>query len=73
MKLFLPQAETFTSGKMDNFLLLHTIHLAVLDSARRGYLGFPVSKKRLRRGKQTFYFKWNAMKRAVLSAPSIAA
>ena len=31
--------------------------LAVLDRARRGYLGFLLSKKRLVRGKQTFYFK----------------
>ena len=30
--------------------------LAVLDRAHRGYLGFTLSKKRLGRGKQTFYF-----------------
>ena len=47
--------------------------LAVLDRASRGYLGFPLSKKRLGRGKQTFYFKGHAMKTAVLSASSVAA
>ena len=42
--------------------------LTVLDRARRGYLGFPLSKKRLGRGlgKQTFYFNGHAMKRVVL-------
>ena len=48
-------------------------HLAVLDRAHRGYLGFPLSKKRLGQGKQTFYFKGHAMKTAVLSASSVAA
>ena len=38
--------------------------MAVLDGARRGYLGFPLSKKRLERGKQTFYLKGHAMKRS---------
>ena len=47
--------------------------LAVLDRARRGYLGFPLSKKRLGRGKQTFYFNGHATKTAVLSASSVAA
>ena len=46
--------------------------LAVLDRAHRGYLGFPLSKKGLGRGKQTFYFNGHAMKRAVLSASSIS-
>ena len=43
-------------------------YLAVLDRARCGYLGFHLSKKRLGRRKQTFSFKGNAMKTAVLSA-----